>query len=160
MKKLFLLLATLMASTVASPAFADNTATGDVYANVPSTCEILSIDPVTANFGLNVTQTSASGNIQIVCNKDAGYSLTAPTVDGSGNFNISAISGTAGATMQVQLRESTTGSAWTSSDIVGGTGTGQVQFYPFQLVFNPTGSAIPAYGSYVGSFDVTLTATL
>lgn len=160
MKKLFLLLATLMATAIVSPAFADNTATGDVYANVPSSCEILSIDPVTANFGLNVTQTTAGGNIQILCNKDAGYRLTATTVDTSGNFTIAAISGTSGATMQVQLRETTTGDAWTSYDIVGGQGTGQVQFYPFQLVFNPSGSAIPAYGSYVGSFDVTLTATL
>ena len=159
MKKLFLLLATLMATAVVSPAFADNTATGDVYANVPSTCEILSIDPVTANFGVSVSQTSAGGNIQIICNKDAGYSLTAPTVDASGNFVISAVSGTAGATMLVKLRESTTGSAWTSSDIVGGTGTGNVQLYPFTLDFNVAGG-IPAYGSFVGSFDVTLTATL
>ena len=158
MKKLSLL-AALIAATLATPAFADNTATGDVYANVPSTCEIYSIDPVTANFGVSVTQTSAGGFINILCNKDAGYSLTAPTVDGSGNFTINAISGTAGASMLVKLRESTTGGAWTSSDIVGGQGTGQMQQYPFTLDFNVAGG-IPAYGSYVGSFDVTLTATL
>lgn len=158
MKKLSLL-AALIAATLATPAFADNTATGDVYANVPSTCEIYSIDPVTANFGVSVSQTSAGGFINILCNKDGGYSLTAPTVDASGNFTISAISGTSGATMLVKLRESTTGSAWTSSDIVGGTGTGQMQQYPFTLDFNVAGG-IPAYGSYVGSFDVTLTATL
>lgn len=160
MKSLSLRCAPLVAALgllLASPAFADNTATGDVYANVPSTCEIYSIDPVTANFGVSVTQTSASGYINILCNLNAGYSLTAPTVDASGNFTITAISGTSGATMLVKLRESTTGNAWTSSDIVGGNGTGQFQQYPFTLDFNVAGG-LPSYGSYVGSFDVTLAA--
>lgn len=159
MKKLHLVIALL--ATVASPyAFAQSTGTGQVAANVPNSCEIVSIDSSTANFGMNVASTMTSGNIQVLCNLDTGYSLTADTVDQDGRFEIAQISGNGGAPMIVELKDGLTGSAWTPGYLVGGEGTGTFAYHPFQLEFNPGSGLLPAYGSYAGSFDVTLHPTL
>lgn len=157
MKKL--LSAFILALVAFAPSAFANSVQGGVTANVPSTCEITAVDAVHAEFGLNVSTTSASGNIHVVCNKDAGYSISSPTVNADGRFTIPAISGTAGATMQVEVRESVTGNALNSGDLIGGTGTGLTQFIGFQLVYNPLGGGIPAYGFYSGQWTVDLTSS-
>ena len=159
MKKLRLVFALL--ATFATPyAFADSTGTGQVAATVPDACEITSIDYSTANFGLGVTSMSTNGQIRVVCNVDTGYSLTADTVDQDGRFEIAQVSGNGGSPMTVELKDGVTGSAWTPGYLVGGQGTGMSAAHPFQLVFNPASGLIPAYGTYAGSFDITLHPTL
>lgn len=158
MKKIYPLTLALLAALVTAPAFA-NSATGTVTANVPSTCEITSVDNVHGELSQHSSQIQTGGNIQVICNKDAGYSITTSTVDANGRFSIAAISGTSGATMEVELRETVTGGSWSNSDIMGGTGTGLTQFIPFQLVYNPTGGPLPAYGFYTGSLTFDLTST-
>lgn len=158
MKKSVLSLALLALMAFAPSAFA-NSLQGSVTANVPSTCELTAVDSVHAEFGMNVSTTSGSGQIHVVCNKDAGYSISSSSVNADGRFTIPAISGTAGATMQVEVRESVTGNALNSGDLIGGTGTGLTQFIGFQLIFNPLGGGIPAYGFYSGQWTVDLTSS-
>jgi|GEM_PF-4303307 len=158
MKKICPLTLALLAALATAPAFA-NSATSTVTANVESTCEIMSVDNVHGDLGQHTAQLQTGGNIQVICNKDAGYSITTSTVDANGRFVISAVSGTSGATMEVELRETTTGNTWSDSDIVGGTGTGLTQFIGFQLVYNPSGGALPAYGFYSGPLTFDLTST-
>lgn len=159
MKKLSLLAIGLMAALAAPAAFADDSKTGTVTANVPSTCEIQFIENVHGEFAANITSTSATGNIAVLCNKDAGYSLSTPSTDSAGRFTLNAISGTAGATMEAELRETVTGQPWSNTDLVGGQGTGQTVYHSYQVVFNPAGGVIPAVGSYTADVTVDLTAT-
>lgn len=158
MKKFYPLILALLAALVTAPAFA-NSATGTVTANVPSTCEITSVDNVHGELSQHSSQIQTGGSIQVVCNKDAGYSITTSTVDANGRFEIAAVSGTSGATMEVELREVVTGNSWSNTDIVGGTGTGLTQFIGFELVYNPSGGPIPAYGFYTGPLTFDLTST-
>ncbi|WP_423171085.1 hypothetical protein [Stenotrophomonas maltophilia group sp. CASM26] len=158
MKKIYPLTLALLAALATVPAFA-NSATGTVTANVPSTCEIMSVDDVHADLSQHSAQLQTGGSIQVICNKDAGYSITTSTVDANGRFAITAVSGTSGATMEVELRETATGNTWSNSDIVGGTGTGLTQSIGFQLVYNPSGGPIPAYGFYTGPLTFDLTST-
>jgi len=159
MKKLSLLAIGLTAALAAPAAFADSTGTGTVTANVPSTCEIQFVENVHGEFSTNVTSTSATGNIAVICNKDAGYSLSTPTTDANGRFILNAISGTGGATMEAELRETVTGQAWDSGDLVGGQGTGMTEFHSFQVIYNPSGAALPAYGAYTADLTFDLTSS-
>ena len=155
MKKLYLL-ATLIAAVVAAPSALADPVTGNVYANVPSFCQINSVEDVTADFGMGTRSMESTGLISVICNLNKGYSITNTTVDSAGRFVIPAVSGTSGASMQVELRQNVTGSAWTDASILGGTGTGLTQLIPFKLVFNPNGGPIPSYGQYVGTLTFDL----
>jgi len=159
MKKLFLLAMTMLAALAAPAAFADSSGTTTVTATVPSTCEIQFIDTVHGDFSTHVTSTTATGNIAVLCNKDAGYSLSTPTPDSAGRFMLTAISGTSGATLEAELRETVTGQSWGNTDLVGGVGTGQTVYHPFQVIFNPSGGALPPVGSYTASLTIDLTST-
>ena len=158
MKKLSLLAIGLMAALAAPAAFADDSKTVTVTANVQSTCEIQFVENVHGEFAPRVASITASGLIAVLCNKDAGYSLSTPTTDSAGRFTLNAISGTAGATMEAELRETVTGQPWSNTDLVGGQGTGQIVYHSYQVLFNPDGG-IPAVGSYTADVTVDLTGT-
>lgn len=158
MKSLSLRCAPLVAALgtlLASPAFA-NSMSGNVTANVASTCEIRAVTDVHADFEFSVSSSSRTGQILVICNKDANYTLTSPTVDASGRFWLSSISGTPGATLEVELRDNT-GVPMGSARAMNLVGTGIQEWIPFTLVYNPGGAALPAVASYASTLQFDLT---
>ena len=156
MKKL--LSAVLVALVAFAPSAFANSMSGNVTANVPSTCEIRAVTDVHAEFGFNVSSTTGSGNILVACNLDANYTLTSPTVDAAGRFTLPSISGHPGAEMEVELRDNT-GVPLTSSGAMNRVGTGQSEWVPFSLNFNPAG-LLPPVAFYQGTLTFDLTAAL
>lgn len=136
-------------------ATAQSQATATLSASVETNCEILSADDSHADMGSSL-MTTTQGTVDILCNKDLPFSITAST-DSSGRIALPAVSGAPDTYLVVAVKDPD-GVPFFGGRSYQSTGTGFVQTLSPSYEFNPDGGRPPA-GSFEGTITYTLTST-
>lgn len=145
----------LIGSALLTPAAFASTGVAHISANVPQYCEITQVLNVNADFGVQSTSMTTSGQLNVHCNENQTFALTTSDTDENGILKLAHAGGGQPMDVSITTRD---GILWTNATEYEGVGVGVPQWVIYNLDFNTSSGKIPEGGAYFGEMAITLTA--